>query len=84
MATAAIEGMSGPTRTRKKRELRQPPFALTDIVCPDEIALGLGCSRSQVYQEIIPRVKVSYVLGPQSPRVLWSEVLKLVESTASM
>lgn len=64
------------------KRVRQPPYAETDALTAAECRLGLAVSPSHWYR-VAPTLPVSYMLGKQSPRYIWGEVLKVLRRTGA-
>lgn len=56
-------------------------YAETDVLTMDELCVALKISKSQLYK-VVRKLKVSYALGPQCPRVVWGDVLEYIRTTS--
>lgn len=71
--------MRGP---QKPKIFRDPPFAETDVLEPEECRRALRMGVRQWFN-VAPSLPVSYALGRQSPRYIWGEVLKFLAMTGA-
>jgi hypothetical protein len=51
-----------------------------DVLTAEEMRAALRCSERQ-WSRIAPKLPVSYLLGPQSPRYIYGEVLTALRKT---
>lgn len=78
MTTSAVPEA---TLLAKVEELiRRGAYNEFSVLDPQDLTIVMKCSMSQV-MKLLPKLSVSYALGPKSPRVIMGDLLQYLRDT---